>query len=72
MRDRFRDPFRELRCEPACVTNPVLVTHAPNAVRSAEVALAGAALLAVAVSRVDASWRAAQDSGWWFRRPCWS
>jgi signal transduction histidine kinase len=36
----YREPFRELRCAPACVFNPDLVAHAPHIVRGAEWALA--------------------------------
>ena len=39
-RHLFRDPFRERRCLPACVTNPDLITRAPNVVRVSEIVLA--------------------------------
>ena len=41
----YRDPFRELRCAPACVQNPWLRVHAPDLLRSGERALAVVTLL---------------------------
>ena len=32
----YRDPFRELRCEPACVQNPWLRAHVPELLRYSE------------------------------------
>jgi signal transduction histidine kinase len=40
----FRDPFRELRCEPACVQNPWLIERAPGVVRFMEVLVACVAM----------------------------
>lgn len=40
VRIRYRDPFRELRCVPACVLNPDLRAYAPHLVRGAERVLA--------------------------------
>ena len=39
-RHLFRDPFRERRCLPACLTNPDLITRAPDVVRVSEIVLA--------------------------------
>jgi signal transduction histidine kinase len=36
----YRDPFHELRCEPACVQNPWLRVHAPDLLRGSERVLA--------------------------------
>ena len=36
----YRDPFHELRCEPACVQNPWLQTRAPDLIRGGECVLA--------------------------------
>lgn len=45
VRTIYRDPFRELRCTPACVQNPWLVVHSPDLVRTAERVLAVITLL---------------------------
>lgn len=41
----YRDPFRELRCAPACVQNPWLRVHSADLVRNTERALAIVTLL---------------------------
>jgi hypothetical protein len=46
-RQLFRDPFRERRCLPACVTNPDLITRAPDVVRVSEIVLAVISLAVV-------------------------
>jgi signal transduction histidine kinase len=51
----FRDPFRELRCEPACVDNPWLIARAPGGVRFTEVLVACVALVWVAIG--SSRWR---------------
>ena len=49
-RHLFRDPFRERRCLPACVTNPDLITRAPDVVRVSEIVLAVVSLAVVPIA----------------------
>jgi hypothetical protein len=49
-RHLFRDPFRERRCLPACVTNPDLITRAPDVVRLSEIVLAVVSLTVVPIT----------------------
>jgi signal transduction histidine kinase len=42
----LRDPFRELRCDPACARNPLALTYAPAVLEWSERLVAMAALLA--------------------------
>ena len=48
----YRDPFRELRCAPACVQNPWLRVHSSDLVRTADRALAVGTLLWATVAVV--------------------
>ena len=59
----YRDPFRELRCAPACVQNPWLQVHDADLVGNAERALAAGTLLwATAAAVMLARHRRALDA----------
>ena len=59
----YRYPFRELRCEPACVVNEYLVTRSPGLVLTAEWLAAAALLVWCAAAAARVVRRAAEPLG---------
>ena len=58
----YRDPFRELRCAPACMDNPWLRAHAPDLLRGSERVLAVLTLAWVVVAAASQLRRRAAPS----------
>jgi signal transduction histidine kinase len=60
----YRDPFRELRCAPACMDNPWLRAHAPDLLRGSERVLAVLTLAWVVVDAASQLRRRAAPSAY--------